>query len=152
MAEKKGFFGEFKAFIMRGNVVDMAIGIIIGSAFTAIVNSFVNDIINPVIGLLIGKVDFTELRVILIAATEDASEVAIRYGNLIQAIVKFLLTAFVLFFIVRFMNKMRELQAKKEAEAKAAEEAKKAPEPAPEPVIPADIALLTEIRYLLKKN
>ena len=77
MAEKKtGFMAEFKKFIMRGNVLDMAIGLVVGSAFTAIVQSVVKDIINPVIGLIIGKIDFQELRVILIPATEDAGEVA----------------------------------------------------------------------------
>ena len=90
MAEKKtGFMAEFKKFIMRGNVLDMAIGLVVGSAFTAIVQSVVKDIINPVIGLIIGKIDFQELRVILIPATEDAGEVAIRYGALIQNIIQF---------------------------------------------------------------
>lgn len=106
--EKKGFFGEFKAFISRGNVVDMAVGIIVGGLFTAIVQSFVKDILNPILGFLIGGADFTELRIILKAATETTEEVAIRYGNLIQAIIQFILTALVLFVIVRAMNKMNE--------------------------------------------
>ena len=117
MAEKKsGFMAEFKKFIMRGNVLDMAVGMVVGSAFTAIVQSVVKDIINPVVGLLIGKIDFQELRVVLKPATEAAGEVAIRYGALIQNILQFLITAFVLFVIIRATNRFKE---KKEAEAKA---------------------------------
>lgn len=110
--EKKGFFGEFKDFISRGNVVDMAVGIIVGGLFTSIVQSFVKDILNPILGFLIGGVDFTELRIVLKAATEATEEVAIRYGNLIQAIIQFVLTALVLFTIVRAMNRMKDAQEK----------------------------------------
>ena len=150
MAEKKtGFMAEFKKFIMRGNVLDMAIGLVVGSAFTAIVQSVVKDIINPVIGLIIGKIDFQELRVILIPAIEDAGEVAIRYGALIQNIIQFLLTAFVLFVIIRAVNRFKE---KKEAEAKAKAAAEKKEEEAKPAPVPEDIALLREIRDALKKN
>ena len=152
MAEKKsGFMAEFKKFIMRGNVLDMAVGMVVGSAFTAIVQSVVKDIINPVVGLLIGKIDFQELRVVLKPATETAGEVAIRYGALIQNILQFLITAFVLFVIIRATNRFKD---KKEAEAKAKAEAKsKAEEEAKKPVpVPEDIALLREIRDALKKN
>ena len=150
MAEKKtGFMAEFKKFIMRGNVLDMAIGLVVGSAFTAIVQSVVKDIINPVIGLIIGKIDFQELRVILIPATEDAGVVAIRYGALIQNIIQFLLTAFVLFVIIRAVNRFKE---KKEAEAKAKAAAEKKEEEAKPAPVPEDIALLREIRDALKKN
>ena len=150
MAEKTtGFMAEFKKFIMRGNVLDMAIGLVVGSAFTAIVQSVVKDIINPVIGLIIGKIDFQELRVILIPATEDAREVAIRYGALIQNIIQFLLTAFVLFVIIRAVNRFKE---KKEAEAKAKAAAEKKEEEAKPAPVPEDIALLREIRDALKKN
>ena len=154
MAEKKsGFRAEFKKFIMRGNVLDMAVGMVVGSAFTAIVQSVVKDIINPVVGLLIGKIDFQELRVVLKPATEAASEVAIRYGALIQNILQFLITAFVLFVIIRATNRFKD---KKEAEAKAKAEAEakaKAEEEAKKPVpVPEDIALLREIRDALKKN
>ena len=150
MAEKKtGFMAEFKKFIMRGNVLDMAIGLVVGSAFTAIVQSVVKDIINPVIGLIIGKIDFQELRVILIPATEDAGEVAIRSGALIQNIIQFLLTAFVLFVIIRAVNRFKE---KKEAEAKAKAAAEKKEEEAKPAPVPEDIALLREIRDALKKN
>lgn len=117
--EKKGFFGEFKEFLSRGNVVDMAVGIIIGGLFTAIVNSFVKDILNPILGLLVGGTDFGDLKIVLREATLTTEELAIRYGNLLQNIIQFILTAFVLFLIVRGINKMRE---KAEAEKKAAEE------------------------------
>ena len=117
--EKEGFFGEFKEFISRGNVVDMAVGIIIGGLFTAIVNSFVKDILNPILGLLVGGTDFGELKIVLREATLTTEELAIRYGNLIQNIIQFVLTALVLFLIVRGINRMK---------AKAEEEAKKAAE------------------------
>ena len=117
--EKKGFFGEFKEFLSRGNVVDMAVGIIIGGLFTAIVNSFVKDILNPILGLLVGGTDFGDLKIVLREATLTTEQLAIRYGNLLQNIIQFVLTALVLFLIVRGINKMRE---KAEAEKKAAEE------------------------------
>lgn len=124
MAEKKGFFAEFKEFVARGNVVDMAVGIIVGGLFTAIVNSFVKDILNPILGLLVGGTDFGALKIVLKQATETTEELAIRYGNLIQNIIQFLLTAFVLFLLVRSINRMKE-----KAEAlKKAEEAKEAAE------------------------
>ena len=120
MAEKKGFIAEFKTFFSHGNVVDMAIGIIIGGLFTAIVNSFVKDILNPILGLLIGGTDFADLRIVLKEATLTTEEVAIRYGNLIQNIIQFILTALVLFVIVRAINRMKE----KEEALKAGEEKK----------------------------
>lgn len=120
MAEKKGFFAEFKEFVARGNVVDMAVGIIVGGLFTAIVNSFVKDILNPILGLLVGGTDFGSLKIVLKAATETTEELAIRYGNLIQNIIQFLLTALVLFCIIRAINRMKEkaeaLAAKPEKE------------------------------------
>ena len=138
-----GFFAEFRKFISRGNVVDMAVGIAAGAAFTAIVNSFVNDIINPIIGILIGGVDFSELQIVLRHATETTPEVAIRYGLFINAIISFILISFALFLMVKAFNKLKEnAKKKKEEEAKAAAPA------AP----PADIQLLTEIRDLLKKQ
>ena len=108
MAEKKGFFAEFKEFVARGNVVDMAVGIIVGGLFTAIVNSFVKDILNPILGLLVGGTDLGALKIVLKQATETTEELAIRYGNLIQNIIQFLLTAFVLFLLVRSINRMKE--------------------------------------------
>jgi large conductance mechanosensitive channel len=118
--EKKGFFAEFKTFISRGSVVDMAVGIIVGGMFTTIVQSFVSDILNPILGILIGDMDFSELRIVLKAATDTTAEVAIRYGALLQNIIQFLLTALVLFTIVRAMNKL-----KADAEARAKEIAEK---------------------------
>ena len=117
MAEKKGFFAEFKEFVARGNVVDMAVGIIVGGLFTAIVNSFVKDILNPILGLLVGGTDLGALKIVLKQATETTEELAIRYGNLIQNIIQFLLTAFVLFLLVRSINRMKEkAEALKKAE------------------------------------
>jgi len=116
--EKKGFFAEFKAFVSRGNVIDMAVGIIVGGLFTSIVNSFVKDILNPILGLLVGGTDFGSLKIVLKAATETTEELAIRYGNLLQNIIQFLLTAFVLFCLVRGINRVRE---KADAELKKSE-------------------------------
>ena len=144
----KTFFAEFKKFITRGNVLDMAVGVVVGSAFTAIVNSLVKDILNPIIGLVTGGVDFSDLRIVLKPAAGDVAELAIRYGVFINAIIQFLLIAFVLFLIVKSFNKLNE-RRKKEEEAKAkaaAEAAAKVP-----PAKPADIVLLEEIRDLLKK-
>lgn len=120
--EKKGFIEEFKTFISRGSVIDMAVGIIVGGMFTNVVNSFVNDILNPLLGFLIGNMDFTDLRIVLKAATDTTAEVAIRYGSLLQAIIQFLLTALVLFSIIRVMNDLKDAQEK----AKKAKEEKEA--------------------------
>lgn len=152
---KSSFFTEFKKFVMRGNVLDMAVGIVVGGAFTQIVQSVVQDIINPVIGLLIGKIDFKELKVVLVPATESASEVAIRYGSLIQNIVQFLLTALVLFVVIRSVNKMREKREKEEEAKEAAEkvEVQEEKKESPiEPVVKEETLLLREIRDLLKKE
>ena len=144
-----GFFAEFKKFISRGNVLDMAVGVVIGGAFTAIVNSLVNDLISPVIGLVTGGVDFEAMKITLVAATATSEAVTLNIGNFINAIIQFLLVALVLFCIVKAFNKMNEAKAKKEAEEKAAAAAAAAAVP---PAKPADIALLEEIRDLLKKN
>ena len=139
--EKKGIVTEFKEFITRGNVMDMAVGIIIGGAFTAIVTSLVNDLLMPVIGALFGGIDFSTLKYVIRAADEAAGieEAAIRYGSFIQAIVNFLLIALVIFFLVKAMNKFRR---KKEEPA---------PAPAPDPEPSEEVKLLTEIRDALKK-
>ena len=140
-------FKEFKEFISKGNVMDMAVGLVTGSAFTAIVTSLVNDVIMPLIGLLVGGFNFSDLKVTLKEASEGVGAVTLNYGAFIQAVVNFLIVAFVIFLVVKGMNKMRaaaEKLVKKEEEEAAAEEA------AAEP--PADIALLTEIRDLLKKE
>ena len=123
---------EFKEFISRGNVMDMAVGMIIGGAFTAIVGSLVADIITPIIGMLMGGINFSEL-----AVTVGSAQLT--YGNFIQAIINFLLVAWVLFMIVKAMNKMKRKEEEKPAE----------PEAPAEP--PEDIVLLREIRDSLKK-
>ena len=144
MSEKHGFVEEFKKFITKGNVMDMAVGVIMGAAFTAIVNSMVKDILTPVLSLFLGKINFSDLKFVIKPAEGDLAEVAIAYGNFIQAVINFLLISLVIFFIVRWVNKIRtlaEVSKKKEAAAPV-------PAPAPAP----DIVLLTEIRDLLKKQ
>ena len=131
-----GMMSEFKDFAMKGNVVDMAVGIIIGAAFGKIVASFVNDVLMPPIGLAIGGVDFSKLTHVLQAAGDGVEEVAIRYGAFMQSIIDFLIIALAIFMAVKVMNKMQK--EKEEAPA--------------EPEAPAeDIVLLGEIRDLLKK-
>jgi large conductance mechanosensitive channel len=133
---------EFKKFAMKGNVVDMAIGIIIGAAFGKIVTSLVNDIIMPPIGLLIGGVDFTDLKVILKGASVDeageaVSAVTLNYGAFIQTTIDFLIVAFAIFMMIKAMNNMIK---------------KEVPAPAPAPPEPTkEEKLLAEIRDLLKK-
>ncbi|TKV67800.1 large-conductance mechanosensitive channel protein MscL [Marinobacter panjinensis] len=128
---------EFKEFAVKGNVMDMAVGIIIGVAFGKIVSSFVADVMMPPIGLLIGGVDFSNLVITLKAAEEGAEAVALRYGVFIQAVFDFVIVAFAVFIAVRALNSMR----KKEAETPAAP-------PAPS----AQEQLLMEIRDLLKQK
>lgn len=141
MKKAKGFFGEFKEFISRGNVMDLAVGMIIGAAFTAIVNSLVNDLIMPLVGWMFGGIDFTSLRLVIREASEGVEEAALNYGNFIQAIVNFLLIALVIFMMVKAINSFHR---KKEEPAK--EEAPAAP---PEPS--EEVKLLREIRDALKK-
>ena len=128
---------EFKTFAMKGNVVDMAVGIIIGGAFGKIVSSFVSDVIMPPLGLLIGGVNFTELSITLKEAVDTTAAVTINYGKFIQTVVDFTIIAFAIFMVIKAMNAM-----KKKEEA--------APPPAP-PAPSAEEKLLTEIRDLLKK-
>ena len=132
---------EFKTFIAKGNVLDMAVGIIIGSAFTKIVNSLVADVITPVISLITGKVNFTELKYVIAEATEATAENAVTYGNFIQAVIDFFIIALVVFFMVKFVNKTKERFEKKVEEAP-----QEPPKPSNEEI------LLTEIRDLLKKD
>ena len=129
-------FDEFKAFVMRGNVVDMAVGVIIGGAFGKIVTSLVNDIFMPIIGMIIGNVDFSSLEIKLGEPVEGAEQAAIRYGAFIQEIVNFLIIALCIFMFIKLISKLQ----KKKEEAPAA-----APEPTKEEV------LLTEIRDALNK-
>jgi len=127
---------EFKSFAMKGNVMDMAVGIIMGGAFGKIVASFVNDVLMPPIGMMLGGVDFTNLAVTMKQATAEAPAVTLKYGAFVQTVVDFLIIAFAIFMMVKWMNTLK----KKEAEAPAAP-----PAPTKEEV------LLTEIRDLLRK-
>jgi large conductance mechanosensitive channel len=98
---------EFKIFIAKGNVLDLAVGVVIGAAFGKITTSLVEDIINPVLGLLIGGVDFTQLKIVLKEAVGETPEVAIKYGNFIQVLIQFLIIAWVIFLIVKLANRLR---------------------------------------------
>lgn len=128
---------EFKAFIMKGNILDLAVAVIIGAAFKAIVSSLVADVIMPPIGVFLGGVDFSDLAMVLVAASEGADAVVISYGKFIQTIIDFLIIAFVIFLVIKGYNKTQ----KKKEEAPAAP-----PAPSNEEV------LLAEIRDLLKKD
>ena len=130
------FLDEFRKFAVKGNMVDMAIGIIIGAAFGKIVASLVNDVLMPPIGLLLGGVNFTDLKVVMRAATETVPAVTWNYGSFIQVLIDFLIIAFVVFMLVKAINA-----------AKKKEEAAPTAPPAPS----KDQVLLTEIRDLLKK-
>lgn len=144
--KKKGFFGEFKEFIMRGNVLDMAIGVIIATAFGAITSSLINDILMPLIGVLFGGIDLAKWDITLKAAELDAAgevvkeAVVLGIGTFITAIINFILIAFVVFLIVKAMNKINDMKKKEEVEE----------EETPEPS--AEEKLLTEIRDLLKEK
>ena len=127
---------EFKDFAMRGNVIDMAVGIVIGGAFGKIVSSFVSDVLMPPIGMMMGGVSFGDLAVVLQEASGDVAAVTLNYGSFIQTVVDFLIIAFAIFMVIKAMNNMK----KKEEEAPAAP-----PKPSAEEV------LLTEIRDALKK-
>ncbi len=117
MSKSKGFFAEFKKFIMRGNVIDLAVGVIVGGAFQAIVNSLVNDVVMPVISLITGGLDFSTWVVVL---GEGENAATLNYGNFISAIINFLIMAFVIFCLVKAINTVAEKTAKKEEEAPAA--------------------------------
>lgn len=148
----KNFFQEFKKFMMRGSVMDMAIGVVMGGAFTAIINAVVNSLLMPCIAALIGDINFTDLAVTLKPGTEGSDPILLSYGVIIQEIIEFVLIAFFLFLIVRMLNRLREIEAEKKAAEEAAAAAAAAPAEPAEPVIPEDIKLLTEIRDLLKKE
>ena len=140
-----GFLKEFKAFALKGNVMDMAVGVIIGGAFGKIVTSLVNDIIMPPIGILVGGVDFTNLKLVIKKAVieggaEVAPAVTWNYGAFIQQVVDFTILAFCVFMMVKVMNKLLKK-----------EEAKPAPAPAP-PAPSKEEVLLTEIRDILKEK
>ena len=141
-----GFLKEFKTFALKGNVVDMAVGIIIGGAFGKIVTSLVNDIIMPPIGMILGNKNFSELAVTLKPAEADAEAVLSKYGSFIQVCVDFLIVAISVFIMIKIINKLSELRRKEEEVVK--EEVKEAEEPKPS----NEEVLLTEIRDLLKEK
>ena len=137
-----GLFQEFKEFAVKGNVIDLAVGIIIGAAFNGIVKALVDGVIMPPIGLALGGIDFSELKWVLVPedpATEAIEEVAIQYGAFINTLVQFAIVAFVVFLLVQFINNLRRQRAEQPA-----------PEAPPAPT-PTE-ALLTEIRDELKAS
>lgn len=131
----KSFFGEFKTFALRGNVVDLAVGVVIGAAFTAVTNSLVANILTPFIGLFLGGIDFSDWGFVL------SGDAVIGYGAFIQASINFVITAFALFLLVKFINKLAEI-ARKEQEEGTAPPAQKS----------AELMVLEEIRDSLKKE
>ncbi len=131
------FISEFKKFAMRGNVMDMAVGIILGAAFGTIVSSLVNDVIMPPIGYLLGGVDFSDLALTLHKAVGDTPAVVIKYGVFINAVISFLVVAFAVFLLVKGINKLEHLRKPEQPET---------------PALTADQQLLTEIRDLLKNK
>lgn len=151
--KNNGFFADFRNFINKGNVVDMAVGVIIGSAFSKIVTSFVNDIIMPLLSLVTGNINLTDASIAL--RNPELSEsgeiitegVILRYGQFIQYIIDFLFVSFCIFVFIRLFSKLREIEHKR---AMDKEEAKKDEPPAP-PLPTQEELLLTEIRDLLKK-
>lgn len=126
MKKGKGFIGEFKEFVMRGNVMDLAVGVIIGGAFQVIVNSLVNDIVMPIITLITGGIDFSNWFISLdgnsyssLKAAQDAGAATLNYGMFLTAVINFLIMAFVIFLLVKFMNRLAELKPAQEEEAAA---------------------------------
>jgi len=137
----KGFINDFKQFIMRGNVIDMAVAVVMGAAFNKIISSLVNDVIMPAIGALLGGINFTDLKYVIAEATVEngveIAEVAITYGVFIQAVIDFLIIAFSMFLVIKMFGMFTR---KKKEEAKEEEP----------PAKPDDVVLLEEIRDLLK--
>ncbi|MBE2277026.1 MAG: large conductance mechanosensitive channel protein MscL [Rhodobacteraceae bacterium] len=140
---------EFKDFIARGNVMDLAVGIIIGAAFTAIVNSLVSDLINPIIGLILGGVDFSNMYLVLkgtvpegasLQTARDSGAAVFAYGSFITAVINFLIIAWVVFLLVKSMNRLRDATTKKPAPAAPAA-----------PAAPTEVEVLQQILVELKK-
>ncbi len=134
MSKKSGFITEFKTFIMRGNVIDLAVGVIIGAAFQAIIKSLVDDLVMPVISLFTKGVDFANKFIVLgegefntLAEAQEAGVAVFAYGNFINAVINFLIMSFVVFCLVRSINKLREKTENKVEEAPAAPTTKKCP-------------------------
>jgi len=132
---------EFKKFISRGSVIDMAVGLIMATYFGAIVKSLVNDIIMPPVGMLLGGVDFSSLKFIIQEAQGEQAEVALQYGLFINTILTFLIVSFAIFMVVKTYNKMQDKMQKKEEEVKKTD-----------PILTKEEVLLTEIRDFLKKK
>jgi large conductance mechanosensitive channel len=141
----RGIFQEFKTFAMRGNAIDLAVGVVVGAAFTSIVNSLVKDILNPPLGLVLGGIDFSNFFIVLkgsgtyptLKAAQDAGAVTLSYGLFINAVINFVIVAFALFMVVRQLNRL--------ATPKPVEKPGDAPPP-------PEIQLLREIRDLLKER
>ena len=149
----KKFFSDFKTFIMKGNIVDMAVGVVIGGAFGKIITALVNDIITPLISIATGKVSLTELKWIISPEVLDEAgeiiqkELALTYGNFIQAVIDFLIIAFSIFVVLRIM-----VNAQKKVEAMKKKEEEPAPEIQPEEPKETELSVLCEIREMLKQN
>jgi large conductance mechanosensitive channel len=135
-----GMLKEFKEFAMKGNVVDLAVAVVIGGAFGKIVTSFVNDIIMPPIGLLLGGVDFSKLKFVLKAAEGDVQAVTLNYGAWINTVIDFLIVALVIFMVIKALSSLKKKEALPD------------PIPAPPPIPTKEETLLTEIRDLLAKK
>jgi large conductance mechanosensitive channel len=133
-----GMLKEFKDFAMRGNVVDLAVAVVIGGAFGKIVTSFVNDVIMPPIGLLLGGVDFSDLKILLKNATEEAEAVTLNYGAFVNTLIDFIIVAFAIFMVIKAINATKKKQP--------------APPPPAPPAPSREETLLTEIRDLLAKK
>ncbi len=134
--EKKGFIDEFKTFIMRGNLIDLAVGVVIGGAFGKIITSLVNDIIMPILGIVLGNIDISKLEYKIGEATEGVEQASIKYGMFLQNIINFVIIAFCIFLIIKLLINLKK---------------KKEEEPAAEPTPPKEEILLTEIRDSLNK-
>lgn len=158
----KNFIQDFQSFISRGNVIDMAVGVIVGAAFSQIVNSLVKDVVNPILGFVIGSQDFSDLFVVLsmpegyagpmtYAELTKAGATVLGYGSFITAVFHFLLLALVIFSMVRMVSKIRT-RTEELLKAKEKEEEEKVATPAAPTPTPEDIQLLREIRDLLKKE
>lgn len=133
-----GMLKEFKDFTMRGNVVDLAVAVVIGGAFGKIVTSFVSDVIMPPIGLLLGGVDFSDLKLVMKAATEEVEAVTLNYGAFINTLIDFIIIAFAIFMVIKGINATKKKQP--------------APPPPAPPAPSNEEVLLTEIRDLLAKK
>lgn len=151
--EKLKLIGEFKKFITKGNVIDLAVGVIIGSAFSKIVSSLVNDIIMPLAGLIMGKINFKELKWILTFDEEGNAASSVNYGMFIQYVVDFLIMAICVFLLVRLFAVLRKKAEELKEKAKKDETENAQPTAAPAPPAPTkEELLLTEIRDILKAN